>query len=226
MLSRLIYFTKPRAALLGGSLRMFAKVINDPKASKPTPTVQPTVNKGINVKTLCEITGTKYYMHNEEINIDLKRVVRVYDDQDQMIADMPFEEAYNQAKTMKKDIVLRNDKAEPAIVKITNYRKDLLSKLFTKLGKDRITETKAKKSAKDGGVKAVHLTTTITVHDMENKKRKSAEFLKKYTTLKFFMKVNMYDDANIQKGRLMLLNIAEDLKDIAKVSVAPGNVQV
>jgi len=40
------------------------------------------------------------------------------------------------------------------------------------------------------------------------------------------MKVNMYDDANIQKGRLMLLNIAEDLKDIATVSVAPGNVQV
>ncbi len=226
MLSRLIYFAKPRAALLGGPLRMFAKVINDPKASKPTPIVQPTVNKGINVKTLCEITGTKYYLHNEEINIDLKRVVRVFDDQDQMIADMPFEEAYNQAKTMKKDIVLRNDKADPAIVKITNYRKDLLAKLFTKLGKDRMPETKVKKSAKDSGAKAVHLTTTITVHDMENKKRKSIEFLKKYTTLKFFMKVNMYDDANIQKGRLMLLNIAEDLKDIAKVSVAPGNVQV
>jgi translation initiation factor IF-3 len=144
-------------------------------------------------------------------------VVRVYDEKDQLIADMPFEEAYNQAKAMKKDIVVRNDKAEPVIVKITNYRKDLLSKLFTRLGKDRIPETKAKKSAKDGGVKAVHLTTTITVHDMENKKRKSIEFLKKYTTLKFFMKVNMYDDANIQKGRLMLLNIAEDLKDIAKV---------
>jgi hypothetical protein len=39
------------------------------------------------------------------------------------------------------------------------------------------------------------------------------------------MKVNVYDDANIQKGRLMLLNIAEDLKDIAKVKVAPGNMQ-
>lgn len=204
---------------------MFAKVIND-QTKKPTPVVQPIANKGIKVKTLCEITGTKYYLHNEEINIDLKRMVRVYDDQDQMIADMPFEEAYNQAKTMKKDIVLRNDKAEPAIVKITNYRKDLLSKLFTKLGKDRTAQSKTKKSAKEGGAKAVHLTTTITVHDMENKKRKAAEFLKKFQTLKFFMKVNMYDDANIQKGRLMLLNIAEDLKDIATVSVAPGNVQV
>ena len=68
------------------------------------------------------------------------------------------------------------------------------------------------------------MTTTITVHDMENKKRKAKEFLTKYSTLKFFMKVNMYDDANIQKGRLMLLNIAEDLKDLAKVAVSPANV--
>jgi hypothetical protein len=59
---------------------------------------------------------------------------------------------------------------------------------------------------------------------MENKKRKAKEFLTKYSTLKFFMKVNMYDDANIQKGRLMLLNIAEDLKDLAKVTVSPANV--
>jgi hypothetical protein len=64
---------------------------------------------------------------------------------------------------------------------------------------------------------------TITVHDLENKKRKSIEFLKSYTTLKFFMKVNTFDDANIQKGRLMLLNIAEDLKEYAKVKVSPGN---
>jgi len=61
------------------------------------------------------------------------------------------------------------------------------------------------------------------VHDLENKKRKSIEFLKSYTTLKFFMKVNTFDDANIQKGRLMLLNIAEDLKEYAKVKVSPGN---
>ena len=73
-------------------------------------------------------------------------------------------------------------------------------------------------------MKAVHLTTTITVHDLENKKRKSIEFLKNYTTLKFFMKVNVYDDANIQKGRLMLLNIAEDLKEYARVKVSPGNI--
>lgn len=40
------------------------------------------------------------------------------------------------------------------------------------------------------------------------------------------MKVNIYDPENIQKGRLMMLNIAEDLKDAAKIKVAPGGKTV
>jgi hypothetical protein len=35
------------------------------------------------------------------------------------------------------------------------------------------------------------------------------------------MKVNIYDSENVQKGRMMLLNIAEDLKADAKVTVSP-----
>ena len=35
------------------------------------------------------------------------------------------------------------------------------------------------------------------------------------------MKVNVYDPENINKGKLMLSNIAEDLKTYAKVKVAP-----
>lgn len=54
-----------------------------------------------------------------------------------MLADMSFEEAFNQAKAMKKDLVLRNAKIEPPVVKITNYRKDLMRKLFTKLGESK-----------------------------------------------------------------------------------------
>lgn len=36
-----------------------------------------------------------------------------------------------------------------------------------------------------------------------------------------FIKVNQYDPENIQKGRLMLLNIGEELKSYAKVKIAP-----
>ena len=35
------------------------------------------------------------------------------------------------------------------------------------------------------------------------------------------MKVNVYDQENIQKGRLMLMHIAEDLKEFAKIKVSP-----
>jgi len=59
------------------------------------------------------------------------------------------------------------------------------------------------------------------VHDLENKKRKAIEFLKQYATLKFYMKVNIYDEENVQKGLLMLMNIAEDLKEYAKIKVSP-----
>ena len=60
------------------------------------------------------------------------------------------------------------------------------------------------------------------MHDLENKKRKSIELLKTFQTLKYFMKVNVYDPENVQKGRLILLNIAEDLKEYAKVTVSPS----
>jgi hypothetical protein len=36
------------------------------------------------------------------------------------------------------------------------------------------------------------------------------------------MKVNVYEPDNVQKGRLMLLNLAEDLKEYSKVKVGPG----
>lgn len=65
------------------------------------------------------------------------------------------------------------------------------------------------------------MTTTIAMHDLENKKRKAVEYLKGHSSLKFYMKVNIYDDENVQKGRLMLMNISEDLKLYGKIKVSP-----
>jgi len=39
------------------------------------------------------------------------------------------------------------------------------------------------------------------------------------------MKVNVYDEENVAKGRTMLMNIAEDLKEYAKISVSPKSQQ-
>ena len=78
--------------------------------------------KKIDVRTLCDITGTKYYVHNEEINMPDELVVRVYDENDQIVGDMPFGEALSQSNGLKKDLVLRTDRTDPPVVKIMNYK--------------------------------------------------------------------------------------------------------
>ena len=67
------------------------------------------------------------------------------------------------ADSAKKDLVLRNSKISPPVVKVMNYKKELLKRLFKKLGKEM--EDKDLKS------KTIRLATTISYHDMENKKR-------------------------------------------------------
>merc|ERR1712086_50769 len=73
-----------------------------------------------------------------------------------------------------------------------------------------------------GKSKQIRLQTTASYHDIENKKRQALGFLKTHQILKFYMKVNIYDPENIQKGRMMLLNIAEDLKADCKMTVSPA----
>lgn len=36
--------------------------------------------KKITTKTLCDITGTRYYEHNEDINLMADKIVRVFDE--------------------------------------------------------------------------------------------------------------------------------------------------
>ena len=141
--------------------------------------------KKISSKVLCDITGTRYYQHNEEIIYPASKVIRLFDENNVNLGDMLFGEAYNLAKDLEKDIVLRNTKTDPPVCKIMNYRLELLKRLFKKLGKEI--------NQKDKKAKQVTLTTTINMHDLENKKRRSIEMLKNFTTLKFFMKVNVYD---------------------------------
>lgn len=63
----------------------------------------------------------------------------------------------------KKDLVLRNAKIDPPVVKIMNYKKELLKRLFKKLGKQM--------DEKDMKKKNIRLATTISYHDLENKKK-------------------------------------------------------
>jgi len=90
----------------------------------------------IDTKTLCQLIGSRYYQHNNEILMDEMRLVTCFDENDQNLGTMSLRDAKLAAINAQKDVVLRNDKLDPPIVKIMNYKKELLKRLFKKLGKD------------------------------------------------------------------------------------------
>jgi hypothetical protein len=67
-------------------------------------------DRKINTKTLCDLIGSKYYPHNDEIGLDLEKQVRCFDENDTLIGDMSLHEALQAAEGAKKDLVLRNGK--------------------------------------------------------------------------------------------------------------------
>jgi len=89
----------------------------------------------INTKTLCDLIGSKYYQFNEEIDMSEDRAVKCFDENDVLIGEMTLREARMAADTVQKDVVLRNAKINPPVVKIMNYKKELLKRLFKKLGR-------------------------------------------------------------------------------------------
>lgn len=97
--------------------------------------------------------------------MDENRVVKVFDENDQRLGEMTLREAMMAAESANKDIVLRNDKIDPPVVKIMNYKRELLKRLFKKLG----SET----DEKDLKTKTIRLATTISYHDLETKKKQT-----------------------------------------------------
>ena len=126
----------------------------------------------INTKTLCDLIGSRYYESNEEIGLNENKIVKCFDENDTLLGEMTFREASMAAQSANKDIVLRNAKLDPPIVKVMNYKKELLKRLFKKLGKEM--------EDKDLKQKSIRLATTISYHDLENKIRQAKNFLKSH----------------------------------------------
>lgn len=121
--------------------------------------------------------------------MDDNKVVKCFDENDSLIGEMSLHEAKQTAQGAKKDLVLRNAKISPPVVKIMFYKKELLKRLLKKLGKEM--------DEKDLKSKSIRLATTISFHDLENKKKQSKLLMKTHQILKFYMKVNIYDPENV-----------------------------
>jgi hypothetical protein len=50
-------------------------------------------SRKINTKTLCDLIGSRYYQHNEEIEMKDDMIVKCFDENDQILGEMTLREA-------------------------------------------------------------------------------------------------------------------------------------
>lgn len=50
-------------------------------------------NRKINTQTLCDLIGSRYYPHNEEIEMDENKMVKCFDENDAILGEMTLREA-------------------------------------------------------------------------------------------------------------------------------------
>lgn len=93
-------------------------------------------SRKISTKLLCDISGTRYYESNEEIDIKGSNEVNVFDENNVNIGVMTFRESHELALSLGKDVVMRNKATDPPVVKIMDYKVELIKRVFKKLGKE------------------------------------------------------------------------------------------
>ena len=131
---------------------------------------QAASSRRISTKLLCDISGTRYYESNEEIDFAGSHSVNVFDDNNVNIGIMSFKEAFELSTSLGKDIVLRNKATNPPVLKIMDYKVALVKRVFKKLGKDIKGSEKKPKT--------IQMSSDISMHDLEFRKRRAIEFLK------------------------------------------------
>ena len=87
-----------------------------------SPLNQFSTKSKITPKILCDVIGVKYYPYNEEIELDYKADVRVLDENETHLGIMSLAEAREKAQDRDVDLVLRNARLSPPIVKVMSYK--------------------------------------------------------------------------------------------------------
>jgi translation initiation factor IF-3 len=170
----------------------------------------------ITEKLLCDIIGCKYYPKNEEINIDDSTIVTVYDESDKLQGQKSMKELKEYVNSVNKDIVLRNDKSTPPIVKVMRYRVELVKRLMKKLGK-KVDKTNEKQNT----FKFIQLNIGISEGDFAIKKERCREILNETAYLKLVVPCNLDNNEDVLKATSMLKNIIDHLSEVGKVKVIP-----
>ena len=191
------------------------KLAANPSTQKDTKdsSTQPQSTK-VTTKLLCDLIGCKHYETNEEISLDEDLLVNVYDESDKFLGKQLFGEAYKYAREIGKDIILRNDKVSPPIVKIMKYKVELVKRLMKKLGKTVESEKKE-------NLKYMTLSLNISENDYNTKRTKMKELLAHFSYIRIVVPCDINNSENTLKGTTLLNTLSNDLSDFSKIKAGP-----
>tara|TARA_R110002072_G_scaffold12269_9_gene53507 strand:+ start:1727 stop:2104 length:378 start_codon:yes stop_codon:yes gene_type:complete len=105
------------------------------------------------------------------------------------------------------------DKADPPVVKIIDYKKFL----YDQKKKQKEIAQKAQKTV----VKEIRFGPNTDDHDYEFKKRNAMKFLEDGAKIKAYVFFKGRSIVFKDKGEILLLRLAQDLEDLAKVESLP-----
>lgn len=125
----------------------------------------------------------------------------------------PIEEALKMAKEAGLDLVLIAEKAVPPVCNIVDYKKFL----YDQKKKQKEIAQKAQKTV----VKEIRFGPNTDEHDYEFKKKHAENFLKEGAKLKAYVFFKGRSIVFKDKGEILLLRLAQDLEDLAKVESLP-----
>ncbi|WP_262500724.1 translation initiation factor IF-3 [Psychroflexus gondwanensis] len=124
-----------------------------------------------------------------------------------------LKEALAMAEEQELDLVEISPKADPPVCKVMDYKKFLYEQ------KKREKALKAKTT--QVVVKEIRFGPNTDDHDYEFKKKNAEKFLKDGAKLKAFVFFKGRSIVFKDKGQILLLRLAQDLEDLAKVEQMP-----
>lgn len=153
---------------------------------------------------------SKDFRINDEIRV---RDIRVVDTDGNQLGIMPTREALKLAEEKQLDLVEIAPQAKPPVCRIMDF------------GKYKYEQSKREKEARKKqkiiDVKEVKMRPNIEDHDFLVKAKNAARFLKDGDKVKATMIFRGREIVHTQLGRVLLVRLAEDLKEICNVERQP-----
>jgi len=147
---------------------------------------------------------------NEDIRVSLVRVVNA---EGEMLGEMATEDAMKMAKEAELDLVEINPDDTPPVCKIMDFGKVQYER--------RKKQTSGTKKTHQQQLKQIRLRAKTGQHDIDFKMKKVREFLGRKDKVKINVLFRGRENAHHERGREMLEEIGESLKDVAEIERAP-----